>query len=178
MQTSFRWLHIKKEMWRASYSSVVRQQVVGTASKHKHLTIRTGARRVPQPEGAKANIIHILVSLRRTYEFTVTRGDYLGLSVWLCLKGFHSFLLTQYSQASPGGEKRVAEVNLRHLICCCLWLSLTHSVSLCLWWNLQTGRCGLMTQEWRSAKNGPRDPAGERSYSEAEREQRWNMDEH
>lgn len=27
--------------------------------------------------------------------------NYLGLSVWLCLNGFHSFLLTQYSQASP-----------------------------------------------------------------------------
>lgn len=26
---------------------------------------------------------------------------YLGRSVWLCLKGFHSFLLTEYSQASP-----------------------------------------------------------------------------
>lgn len=39
-----------------------------------------------------------------------------------------------------------------------------HSVSLCLWWNLQTRRCGLVTREWRSAKTGRQDHAGERSY--------------
>lgn len=45
----------------------------------------------------------------------------------------------------------------------------THSVSLCLWWSLQIGKCGPVTQEWKSAKTGPQDPAGERSYSEAGR---------
>lgn len=40
---------------------------------------------------------------------TLTAGDiYLGLCVWSCFKGFHSFLLTQYNQPSPRKRDRAA----------------------------------------------------------------------
>lgn len=57
-------------------------------------------------------------------------------------------------------------------LCCCYSGTecLTHSASPSLWWNLQIRRCDPMTLEWRSAKTGPRDPAGERSYHKGRRE--------
>lgn len=42
------WNVYNSKKWLAAYSSL-RQQVVGTPSKHKHLPVRTGARCVPQP---------------------------------------------------------------------------------------------------------------------------------
>lgn len=41
----------------------------------------------------------------RSLGWNLIYKTYLGRSVWLCLKGFHSFLLTEYSQASPETQK-------------------------------------------------------------------------
>lgn len=46
------------------------------------------------------NNCHTKISVR-SLGWNLIYKTYLGRSVWLCLKGFHSFLLTEYSQASP-----------------------------------------------------------------------------
>lgn len=52
------------------------------------------------PENESHLFIHT-VSEHKLIMHKVRSKNYLGLSVWLCLYGFHSFVFTQYIQASP-----------------------------------------------------------------------------
>lgn len=69
-----------------SYSSVLRQKIVGASSEDEHFPFGPKTRCVPQPETQRT--IARLIRLRSHRQHSAIRGSsetYLGLCVWLCL---------------------------------------------------------------------------------------------
>ncbi len=85
-----------------AHSLLLREKIVSASSEHKHFSIRTQTRRVPQSaENTSASASQRERERVHGREREVRGRTHLGRSVCWCWSGLHSLVLTQYSQASP-----------------------------------------------------------------------------
>ncbi len=135
----------------------MREKIVGASSEHKHFSIRTQTRRVPQSAentATSASPRHYKhrSEVRRTWAAPCAR-------VWAASTGS----CWRSTARRRLWNRHVNEACVRsdevRLVC------VTHSVFVCRSWSLRTERCDPLTPEWRSATSVRTDRAEERSWN-------------